>query len=60
MVVLQSVSPKAVQALGALWLPVGLMYIEVSGTGLAHLVRDGVSPGQSRMAIGIVVEHINE
>ena len=60
MVVPHGVSPKGVQALSALRLPDGLMFIEVSGTGLAHLMRDGVSPGQPRMAIGIVVEHINQ
>src|SRR5450830_469710 len=60
MVVLQGVSPESVQALRALRLPVGLMFIKVSGARLANLMRDGLSPGKTGVATRIGVENINQ
>ena len=60
MVVLQCVQPERVQAFGALGLPVSLVLVEVGGAGLAHLVGNGLAPGQPGMAFGVVVQHFDQ
>ena len=59
-VVLQSLAPERIQALGPLGLPVGLCLVEIRGTSLAHLVGDGLAPGQAGVAVGVVVQHIDQ
>ena len=59
-VVLQSVAPEGIQALQALGLPIGLLFIEIGGTGLTHLMGDGLLPGQPGMTLLIVVKHIDQ
>ena len=59
-VVLQCVTPKRIQALRTLGLPVCLVLIKVGRAGLAHLMGDGLTPRQPGMALGIVIEHLNQ
>ena len=59
-VVLQRLAPERIQAQAALGLPVGLVLVEIGGTGLADLVRDGLAPGEPGMTLRIVVQHVDE
>ena len=59
-VVLQSLAPERIQALGPLGLPVRLCLVEIGGAGLAHLVGDCLAPGQAGLAVGVVVQHIDQ